>query len=180
MFVAHLFLATRGSELQWVWRARAGFIIVVRKRKTWRQITQPRESHECTQCGQHWNRICLLNESQMCFFCSSALCGIWLFGGPLLPSLNCLLSPSMVCMSNCVTQTGSPSVRVSVAQCVSCCQEDMLWMQPRIKGIIRDWEQHDSAGEVQNNHLVCCRTSETRVVYLFYLDLYSRAIYLLL
>lgn len=89
----------------------------------------------------------------MYFLCPSVLCGIWQFGAA--PSLSTrLLSPSIVYMSGCVTQSGSPGVRVSEAQCVSCCQEEKLRVQRKIKEIISDFgltnrEQHDSSGELQ-------------------------------
>lgn len=101
MFAAHLFPATRASELQWVWRASAGFIIVVRKRKTWRQIAQPRESYECTQRGQHWNRICLLNESQVCFFSALLPCVEFDCSGgrSFPPSTVCSVQAWCVCLA---------------------------------------------------------------------------------
>lgn len=71
----------------------------------------------------------------MCFFCPSVLCGIWLFGA----ALNTLLGPGIVFMSDCVTQSGSPAARVSVAQCVSCCQEEKLGVHPKFKEIICDF-----------------------------------------
>lgn len=68
------------------------------------------------------------------------LCLVWNLAiwGCSLP-LNPPLSPSVVCTSDCVTQSGSPGVRVSAAQCVSCCQEEKLCVQPEIKEIISDF-----------------------------------------
>lgn len=67
-------------------------------------------------------------------------CLVWnlaVWGSSL--TLNTLLGPGIVCMSDCVTQSGSPAVRVSVAQCVSCCQEEKLGVHPKFKEIICDF-----------------------------------------
>ncbi len=92
-------------------------------------------------------------------------CLVWNLAvqGCSLP-LNPPLSPGIVCMSDCVTQSGSPGVRVSVAQCVSCYQEEKLCVKPKIKEIISDfgwmnWDQHDNSGKLefeQPSYLVIC------------------------
>lgn len=75
-----------------------------------------------------------------CVFFFSALLSCVEFGHPglLPPSLPRPAAQSLHDVYDCVTQSGSPGVRVSVAQCVSYCEEDTLWMQAKIKEIITD------------------------------------------
>lgn len=69
-------------------------------------------------------------------------CLVWnlvVRGCSLPPSLPQPSAQSEHGVYDSVTQSGSPGVRVSVAHCVSCCQEDTLRTQPKIKEIITDF-----------------------------------------
>lgn len=85
----------------------------------------------------------------LCFTCVlnvffRLFCLVWNLAalGCSLP-LSALLSLSIVCTSDCVTHSGCPGVRVSVAQCVSCYQKEKLCVQPKIKELIGDFDLTD-------------------------------------
>lgn len=97
--------------------------------------------------GIHMNTFSLGCTETVCkwilnvFFFSLPFCLVWNLAiqcCSLPPSLPRPAAQSLHDVYDCVTQSGSPGVRVSVAQCVSYCEEDTLWMQAKIKEIITD------------------------------------------
>ncbi len=134
-----------------------GFILVISKRKTWRQFTQPLELYECISVGSI-KTVLVFKWVLNVFF--RPFCLVWnlaVRGCSLLP-LSTLCSVRALCVTVCltVTQSGSPGVRVSAAQCVSRCQEEQLCEQPKIKKIISDFglinrKRHNSSGKLQDS-----------------------------
>lgn len=76
--------------------------------------------------------MAFMNLKYVCYFSALVSCVEFVCLGLLPPSL-----PQR--SERDVTQTGSPNVRVSVAQRVSCCQEDTLRVQTKVKNIIRNF-----------------------------------------